>query len=212
MKKTALVFVLLSSMALAQVQPVEPNRCSPQEAAQISAQAERATLEKVRQDMRAEGRVQAHALGVDDRDCLERARYNVTSLQGRAIEQCIQQTVYFRSCEVTDIRVSQHPTRLQPTTGWGKIDDYEIDAARCKTNAESRAVSEALSGCQRAFNRGCRIVTTTPASHTVERRRRYGLFGPKEDFQVCQATASALPDGREQVQCKMELVAKARIL
>lgn len=193
--------------------PVIAPSCSPQEISQISLSAERATLEKVRQDIRAEGRMQSTALGVDDRDCLERARRQVLDLQYRAIEQCVRQTVYFKSCEVVDTRIVRSPSRIEPIHGHYKIDDYKTDEASCKRNAESSAVQQALEGCRNTYGRSCRIVSgPTPASHSIDRRRRYGIMGPKEDFHVCVSSASALPDSREQVQCTMEIVAKVRIL
>lgn len=187
--------------------------CSAAEVARIQIEAERATLDKIRQDIRAEGRVQASALGVDDRECLERARRHVQDLQGRAIEQCVRQTVYFRSCEVADIRILRSPSRIEPVHGHYKIDEYKTDEVSCRRNAESLAIQTALEGCRNAYGRSCRIVSgPTVATHAIERRRRYGLFGPKENYHVCVSSASALPDSREQIQCSMELVAKVRIL
>jgi hypothetical protein len=194
-----------------QVSPVPA--CSPDERSRIQAETERATLDKVRQDIRAEGRVQASALAINDHECLERARRHVTDLQGRAIEQCVRQTVYFRSCEVTDIRLVKSPSRIEPIHGHYKIDEYKTDEASCRRNAESSAVQTALDGCRRHYGRSCRIVSgPTQATHSIDRRRRYGIMGPKEDYHVCVSSASALPDGPEQIQCTMELVAKVRVL
>lgn len=206
---TLLMFA--SSPVLAQNQPLA---CTPQETSQIAAEVERATLAKVRQDIRAEGRVQSTALGLDDRDCLENARRQVQDQAGRAIEKCVSETIYFRSCEVSDIRVVRAPSRLEPVIGNYKIDDYKTNPAQCQADAERRAVDTALEGCRNTYSRGCRLVEgPTRASHAIERRRRYGgLVGPKEDFHVCHSSARALPDSREQVQCTMELVAKVRIL
>lgn len=205
------LLMIASSPALAQNQPLA---CTPQETSQIAAEVERATLAKVRQDIRAEGRVQSTALGLDDRDCLERARRQVQDQAGRAIEKCVSETVYFRACEVSDIRVVRTPSRLEPVIGNYKIDDYKTNQAQCQADAERRAVDTALEGCRNTYNRGCRLVDgPTRASHAIERRRRYGgLVGPKEDFHVCHSSARALPDSREQVQCTMELIAKVRIL
>lgn len=206
MKSLVLISLVLSSVAFSQV-------CSPQEQSSIALNAERATLEKVRQDIRAEGRVQATALGYDDRDCLDRARRQVQNQQNRAIEQCVHQTVYFRSCEVVDIRTVQAPTRLQPVAGSGHIDNYETTPTQCQQNAQNLAIQDALQRCQQTYNSACRIVSgPTAATHTTERRRRYGLIGPKEEFHVCHSSASAMPDSREQIQCSVELVAKVRIL
>jgi hypothetical protein len=201
------------ALIYAQAPPVPAPSCSPQEVSRIQSEAERVTLEKVRQDIRAEGRVQASALGVDDRECLERARRFVLDQQGRAIEQCVRQTVYFRSCEVADVRISRSPSRIEPIHGHYKIDEYKTDEASCRVNAQNSAVQTALNGCRNTYGRACRIVAgPTQATHLIERRRRYGLVGPKEDFHVCVSSASALPDSREQIQCSMELVAKVRIL
>jgi hypothetical protein len=210
--------VLFTSLNLgvsvyAQNPPVGAPSCSPQEIAKIQLESERSTLEKVRQDIRAEGRVQASALGIDERECLERARRSVLNQQGRAIEQCVRQAVYFKSCEVVDVRIVRAPSRIEPVHGHYKIDEYKTDEASCRLNAQNSAVQTALEGCRNAFGRSCRIVAgPTAATHSIERRRRYGIVGPKEDFHVCVSSASALPDTREQIQCTMELVAKVRIL
>lgn len=188
-------------------------RCSPQEQSSIAAQAERATLEKVRQDIRAEGRVQATALGYDDRDCLDRAQRQVQEQRYRAIDECVRQTVYFRSCDVTDVRTVRAPSRIEAVSGSGSIDDYETTEHQCRQNAQNRALQSALEKCQRTYNRACRIVSgPTTATHEIERRRRYGIAGPKEDFHKCYSSAQAIPDSREQIQCTVELVAKIRVL
>lgn len=203
--------LLLASAASAQNTPVPVTQCSPQEASEIASRSERATLEKVRQDLRVEGRIQAMALGSDERDCLERARYAVQNQAARAIEQCSHRATYFRSCEVVENRVSHPPTLLQPTVGWGTIDDYKTDETRCRLDAQHRAQQEALAGCQRSFNRNCRITLVNNADHRIERRRRYGIAGPKEDYHICSATAQALPDTHERFQCGMEVIAKVII-
>ncbi|MFN8846102.1 MAG: hypothetical protein ACK5V3_16720 [Bdellovibrionales bacterium] len=203
----------LGVLGYAQNPPAPAPSCSPQEISRLQLEVERATLDKVRQDIRAEGRVQASALGVDDRDCLERARRSVMDQQGRALEQCVRQTVYFKSCEVADVRISRAPSRIEAVHGHYKIDEYKTDEVNCKVNAQNSAVQTALNGCRNAYGRSCRIVAgPTPATHSIERRRRYGIAGPKENFHVCVSSASALPDSREQIQCSMELVAKVRIL
>ncbi len=204
--------VTLLSVGLEAFGQVPAPTCSAQEVAEISARAERATLEKVRQDLRVEGRMESSALGVNDQDCLERARHGARNLESRAIEKCERDAVYFRTCEIVSARVSQAPRPLQPVTGWATIDDYKTDEARCRADAENRAQAEALAGCQRSFNRTCRITSVAPADHRVDRRRRYGLIGPKEDFHICNSTAQALPNTAEQVQCAMEVIARVRIL
>lgn len=210
MKRAIVVLsFLVSQAAFSQ----NASQCTQQEAAQIGAQAERATLERVRADIKAEGRMQATALGIDDRDCLERARRLVLDLGNRAIEQCVSQTRVFRNCEVVDIRTVKAPSRIEAVVGTGHEDDYEVTEAQCKSNAQNNAVRYALEGCQRTYNRACRIASgPAEASHVIERRRRYGLFGPKEDYHVCHSSASALPDSREQISCTMEIVAKIKVL
>lgn len=211
--QSSLIFTSLLAVtgAYGQIQ-LSSSTCSTQEASEIAARTERVTLEKVRQDLRVEGRIEAAALGITDHDCLERARYAAQTQEARAIEKCSRDAVYFKNCEIVGTRVSQVPRPLQPVGGWGSIDDYKTDENRCRADAENRAQVEALAACQRSFNRGCKIVSLTPADHRIERRRRYGIAGPKEDYHICNSTAQALPNSAEQIQCAMEVIARVRVL
>lgn len=216
MKTLTILFFFFSSIlfsinASAQVAGQIGLACSGEEAQKITTETERAVLDRVRADMRAEGRVQASALGVDDQDCLRQATQRAQWDQRRAIDQCLSQTTYFRSCAIQDQRIVGVPQRIQPLLGTGRFDERDSDENKCKITAQNRAIQEALNNCQVTFGMGCRIASgPSAATHDVEKRRRYGLFGPKDEYHVCQATASAIPNTSAQIQCTVEIVARVQ--
>lgn len=212
MKTTTVLFVFFTSVFSTQTLAQQIGMaCNVEEAQRISQETERAVLDRVRADMRAEGRVQASALGVDDRDCIYQATQKAQWDRQRAIEQCISQTSYFRSCAIQDQRVVGVPQRLQPLQGDGKFDERNSDENTCRITAQNRAVQDALNSCQANFGMGCRVASgPTSASHEVQRRRRFGIMGPKDDYHVCHSSASAIPNTSAQVQCTVEIVARVQ--
>lgn len=216
MKTVTVLFVffcsILSTKALAQTSGQIGLACSGEEIHRISAETERAVLDRVRADMRAEGRVQASALGVNDQDCLQQASQKANWDRHRAIDQCVSQTSYFRSCAIQDQRVIRAPQRLQPVQASGKYDERNSNENTCRTTAQNRAIQEALNRCQSEFGIACRISGgPAPASHEIERRRRYGIAGPKEDYHICHSSASAIPNTSAQIQCAVEIVARVQL-
>ncbi|GIL18344.1 MAG: hypothetical protein BroJett040_20950 [Oligoflexia bacterium] len=211
----SLAFVTLTgSQLLAQTPP--PHRppgpsCNPEEVRQISYEVERATLDKVRRDMMAEGAVRASAVGMDDRDCLRQATDRANYSRQEAINQCVSRTTYFRSCDIQQTRVIQPPQTIQPIITQGLVDERDITEQNCMAGAQNRAVENALRSCQQQFGMGCRLVSgPTQATHRTEKRRRYGIVGPKDEYHICESMAQALPDGHARVQCAVEIVAKVR--
>lgn len=203
---------ILSAKALAQVHGDIGLSCSGEEARRISYETERAVLDRVRADMRAEGRVQASALGVSDQDCINQASQRANWERQRAVDQCVSQTTYFRSCSIQDQRVIGAPRRIDPIAGSGKFDERDTNESTCRQTAQNRAIQDALSRCQSQFGVACRIASgPSAASHEVERRRRYGIAGPKEDFHVCHSHASAIPNTSAQIQCTVEIVARVQL-
>lgn len=204
-----LVFVcsVLSTKALAQ----NIGQCNGEEIRRVAAETERAVLDRVRADMRAEGRVMASALGVNDQDCLSQASQKAQWIRHQAIDQCVSQTTYFRTCAIQDQRVVGVPQRIQPLGGNGHFDEKKTDENTCRTEAQNRAIQDALNRCQDAFGIGCRIVAgPSPATHQTEHRRRYGIAGPKDEYHICTSTAHALPNTSAQIQCSVELIARAQ--
>lgn len=203
-----LISAFISLNAFAQVAPAPS--CNADEARRISAETERAVLDRVRADMRAEGRASAMGLGVNDQDCLNNAYQKANWIAQNAINDCQRQTTYFRTCAIQGQRVVGAPSRIQPMQGTGHVDEKEIAENACRAGAQSRAQQSAMEVCQRTFGIACRIVAVGEASHRIEQRRRYGLFGPKEDWHICDAAAQALPDTPQQVQCSVEIFARVQ--
>lgn len=216
MKSMTVLLVLFCSVfsakAMAQVHGEVGLSCSGEEARRISYETERAVLDRVRADMRAEGRVQASALGISDQDCISQATQRANWDRQQAVDQCVRQTSYFRSCSIQDQRVIGAPRRIDPIVGSGGYDERDSNENKCRQTAQNRAIQDALNRCQSQFGVSCRIASgPSAASHEVERRRRYGIAGPKEDYHVCQSHASAIPNTSAQIQCTVEIVARVQL-
>lgn len=211
MKPSNLVIVLISLCGLS-AWAQAPSTCAPGEADSIYRQAESNTLDRVRQDMRVEGRVSASALGYDDQDCLRQAYERANYRRQEAIDSCVSQTRYFHSCEIVDRRPVGAPQRIIPIMSSGHVDERKIDENNCRISAQNQAIQNALSRCQSQFGTQCRIASgPSTASHRTETRRRYGIVGPKEEYHICDSQAEAIPDSNLQTQCAIELVAKVRL-
>lgn len=214
MTKVALFLTTLLMALTTQAQPQPrpaPMSCTPDEIQRISAEAERATLDRVRMDLRAEGRAQGYAMGYTEQECLDRATEVANRNSFQAIDDCTRQTTYFRNCQISHSRVILAPAPLRPSIGQGMIDEKGISEETCRREAENRAISAALALCQSDYGTRCRIVSgPAPATHQVERRRRYGIAGPKEDYHICQSSAQALPDSGHRFQCGVEIIAQVR--
>lgn len=213
---TGCLLICLGSLsALAQVsggistQPPIVMQCSPEEASQIRRDAEQDVLNRIRQDMRVEGRVVGSALGYDERDCLSRATDNANYRRNDALRSCETQAQFFKTCEITQNRVVEHPTRIIALSAIGQHDERKTTEESCRITAQNRAIQNALNACQSKFGTPCRIISgPEPASFRIEKRRRYGIAGPKEDYLICESRAAAIPDSNLQFQCSVELVAR----
>lgn len=211
----------LSLQSLAQVTPDQrgPGGACGQDEGQrheemrrIAIEAERATLERVRADMRAEGTAGAIALGHSSEDCLAKATERAHARSHQAIQNCVQQTTHFRNCEVTQSRVTQQPFRISPAQAEGHVDERDLADGTCRQRAQDRAVQNALSQCQSRYGYPCKIVSgPTASSYEVVWRKRYVLFGPKDTHMICRSQAQALPDSANQIQCGVEIIARVRL-
>lgn len=188
------------------------NLCSPDEVAKISERAERAALDRVRADMNAEGRARVDAIGADEQSCLNNAYRKAERESQRVINECVQKTTVFRSCRIQDTRIVQNPMPIVATSGLGQVDDRKIDEASCKAQAQERAKQAAISNCERNLGVRCRLAgPTSEATHRIEKRRRFVLVGPKEEYHICAARAEALPDTSDRLQCSVEIVARIQL-
>lgn len=212
---SCMLLCLTSLSAYAQVaggivtQPPVIMQCTPEEREGIRREAEQDVLNRIRMDMRVEGRVVGNALGYDERDCLSRATDNANYRRNDALRSCEQQAQYFKSCEITQNRVVENPTRIIPISATGGHDERKTTEDSCRTTAQNRAIQNALNTCQNRFGVPCRIISgPEPASFRIEKRRRYGIAGPKEEYLICESRAAAIPDSNLQFQCSVELIAR----
>jgi hypothetical protein len=203
--------VLADSLTPALVN-AQMNQCSPEEVARISEQAQRAALDRVRADLNAEGRARVDAIGSDPQNCLNNAYRKAERETQRVISECVSKTTVFRSCQIQETRIVQQPMAILAISGVGRIDDRKTDEASCKLNAQENAKRDAIANCERALGVRCRLAgPASEATHSVDRRRRFGIVGPKEDYHICAARAEALPDSSDILQCSVEVVARIQL-
>lgn len=158
----------------------------------------------------AEGSVRASAIGHYPEHCLEQAFSKAHAYSYQAIADC-NKSSSSKNCQIAGHRITQYPTMIRPIQGHGKIDEYRISEQECRSRAIRDADKSAIDKCQSELGTRCALSRpATNASYRQERRRRYIIFGPKEDFQICAATAEALPMDRAQYRCEVELYARDR--
>ncbi len=144
------------------------------------------------------------AVGYDRRDCEYRLQSEASRREGDLLRSCQNQSG--ARCQIV-ARNFMGGGYIYPIAGNYKVDEYKIDASTCRDRAAANAEREALQSCQKEYGVNCQITLRGYADHSEERRRRYGLFGPKENFQVCRGNAEAAPDYRYREQCSMRITA-----
>lgn len=207
MKKSIAILTLLICSSLQSF----AQTCNPQELDYARQDGERRALEMVRNDMNAEGVSRGSAIGFSPEDCIQRAISRAQTNGYQAIQECNNRSTYFKNCQLMGHRVIQHPTIVLPTRAVGKIDERDITEQECRTRAVRDAERNAIQQCE--SESGTRCGLTRPAndsSHREERRRRYGIAGPKETYHICEASAEALPLGGSQFRCSVEVFARNR--
>lgn len=185
----------------------------PREVDQIRRDTERRTLDRVRQDINAEGTNRAGAVGATPEDCLNRARARAHASDYDTVAACNNQSQFFKNCAIAGERIIQPAILVTPSLGTGKVDDLvqHTNPADCKMRAESSAVANALDNCRRSTGANC--VVSQPASPATFRERsqkRYGFFGPTDYYYVCESNAQARPDDYSKFQCVVEVFARNR--
>lgn len=143
------------------------------------------------------------AVGYDRRDCQYRLESEASRRESDLLRSCQSQAQGAR-CQVV-ARNFMGGGYIYPTAGDYTVEDYKIDANSCRNRAASYAEREAVERCQKEYAVRCQITRRGYADHREERRRRYGLFGPKENFQVCRGSAEAAPESRFREQCSMRI-------
>lgn len=195
---------------------VVPGGCSAAELDLARRDAERVTLDRVRMDMLAEGAVRVSAVGSNEQECLQNARIRARAFEREAIEQCVSKTSYFRTCTLVPERLVEAPSRVVPFVGTGHIDKWERELGgnpeqQCKMLAEQSAANNAVAACRASTGVNCVISTpASPATSRREERRRYGIAGPKDGYQICDSRAEAMPDASAQFRCTIEIVSRVR--
>lgn len=182
--------ILTSLTALAQHRPGGP-RPGPRPGPQQPAPPQRIELREM-----------IKAVGYDYRDCDYRMQSQAYQVERRLIDSCQRQSGV--RCFVSERR-HLGGGYIYPTTGSYRVDDYQTDERRCRDRAAQRAEQDAISTCQQEYGVRCQVIRRGVSDHRIERKRRYGLFGPKENFHVCRGNAQAAPESRYREQCSMQI-------
>jgi hypothetical protein len=188
---------------------------------QLARNDERArTLEAVRMDMNAEGKILVVAFGYDAEHCMINAETRGQTLMGEAISQCQSQlrSGLFQFCAPSNTRIVESPVLVAPINGDGHIQEKEASlggsteaaAAEGARRAQAEAQQKAMRNCQSATGAGCHITSTTAAICKQEEHRSLGIIGRKEKYQDCTASAQAMPDANSAFRCAIEIRAKVR--
>ncbi len=160
----------------------------------------------------AESRETVTAVGVDESDCVEQARYKASRISSTVLNRCDSDAREFYRCEVVSQRIVRYPTYITSVSGRGDYNEAKSSDATCRASAIREAESSALASCSDKYGVSCVITArgNITSARTYE-RRRYFIMGPKELRHECVANAAAEPDSRYRFQCSVEVVAKARL-
>ena len=218
MKNLALGFLVIVSFSSALAQQQRPNDKSdgqhnPQQQQDDQRRQEeerrRQEEEKRIRAENAEGRVMVTAVGVDQRDCINQAYIRADQRAGEAINQCDLQAQGIMRCFVTDKRITNYGSGISATFGSSKYDEKNSNEDTCRNTSIVNAEGDALNNCQRQYSVACQITSRgTVTDHHTDTRRRYIIMGPKEEHQICSASAIAAPLSQYTTQCSIEVVAR----
>ncbi len=161
--------------------------------------------------MNSEAHRTVKAVGMDDRDCISQANYRADQLSYDVISSCNSQAQGLASCSIVARHIVQYPTYISSIYGSGKYDERKSDESTCRASSIARAESDAVSSCNNEYGVSCMVSSRgVVTDHHTTVRRRFIIMGPKEEYQICSASASATPDSRYRVQCSVEIVARAQ--
>lgn len=147
------------------------------------------------------------AVGYDRHDCQYRLQNEISRKESTILQSCQSQAK--AACTVISRRF-MGSGYIYPVTGSYRVDEYKIDPNVCRDKAALRAEDDAIRNCESDYGVRCYVTRRGVSDHREERRRRYGLFGPKENFQVCRGQAEAAPEGPYREQCSVEIIAANR--
>ncbi|UXR63951.1 hypothetical protein EZJ49_12835 [Bdellovibrio bacteriovorus] len=200
---TSLIFLSLCSHSIL-VKAAEPS------------QSEKQLLEEVERRRIRAGQAEATekvvAVGIDQNDCVEQARYRASRISSAVLSRCDSDAREFYRCEIVAQRIVQYPTYISSVSGFGDYNENKTTEEACRSSAIHEAERDALSDCSEKYGVSCQITSRgTVTSHRAYERRRYFIMGPKELRHECKANAAAEPASQYRYQCAVEVVAKARL-
>lgn len=202
-----LSLLLCLSTLLTHTQSVFAEELTPAE------QQRRVDLERRRvKAEQAEARERITAVGIDESDCIEQARYRASRTTSSVISRCDRQTDGFYRCGVVSKRIIDYSSYISSVSGSGEYNESRSNEYTCRSAAINRSEQSALSACNEKYGVSCVITQRGDiTSSRAYKRRRYFIFGPKELRHECIARASAEPPSQYRVQCSIEVVAKAQL-
>nr|BFD67608.1 hypothetical protein HAGR004_26300 [Bdellovibrio sp. HAGR004] len=160
----------------------------------------------------AEASEKVTTVGVDERDCVEQARFRASRISSAVLSRCNSEAREFYQCAVVSQRIVQYPTYISSVSGYGDFNESKTTEAICRDSAVREAERDALSDCSEKYGVSCQITSRgTVTSHRSYQRRRYFIMGPKELRHECNAHAAAEPASHYRYQCSVEVIAKAQL-
>lgn len=181
-----------------------------------SSQSEKQKLEEIERRRIRAGQAEASekvtAVGIDENDCVEQARYRASRISNTVLNRCNSDAREFYQCAIVSQRIVQYPTYISSVSGSGDFNESKTTEAICRDSAVREAEREAVSDCSEKYGVSCQVTSRgTVTSHRAYERRRYFIMGPKELRHECTARAAAEPLSHYRYQCSVEVVAKARL-
>lgn len=151
------------------------------------------------------------AVGIDDSDCISQAHDRANQLTFEVKRACEQQAEGLADCTMVSKHIVQYPTPISSTIGIGQYNERDSNEESCRVNAINRAETDAVSSCENEYGISCDLISRGVVNeYRTKIRRRFVILGPKEEYQVCSASAMASPDSRYRVQCSVRVVVRAR--
>lgn len=160
---------------------------------------------------RAEASETIVSAGLDEQDCLERAHLRAERKVRDVIQACETKAENLLRCELISSRIIEESGYIRALSRSGEYVERNSDEQTCRRSSIDRAEANALQACQEKFGVSCEISSPGVVSdYHVARRRRFWIVGPKENYQMCTASALAEPSSQYRVQCSVEIRARAR--
>ncbi|HWU44943.1 MAG TPA: hypothetical protein VN132_15930 [Bdellovibrio sp.] len=160
----------------------------------------------------AEADATVYAVGANYSDCYNNAVSKANLKSFEVINACQAQAEGLMTCFIVSNNVIDN-SLLQAVQAGGHYEETKSNEATCRSSSAASAEGNAVNACQDKFGTSCQLTGpgVVTSARTEDRKRYLGWFGPHDTYNICDASASALPYGYQQAsatQCAIQLVAK----